>query len=251
MATERGTEASNAPTTGSSTECPWTGRSPLVRRRGLLLSTAVLLAAALLPGCGEDGPRRVLLVGDSLMNQTGAALTNILRDDDVRNEGVNGSGLLTPAYLDWPAQLRRLLDRFDPDVVVFRFVGNFDLGTGETYTAADGHVIESRRDPAFYDAWQAQARRMTDQAEEAGAEVVWVLPPPNASFVPQANTDRLREGYEDLGTTTVDANEVLADEDGEFLPEAEDGTPLRNDDGLHLATEGARRLARLVADEIS
>jgi len=222
-----------------------------MRRRGPLLILFVLVAAVLLPSCGDDGPRRVLLVGDSVMNQTGGALTNILREDDVRNEGVNGSGLLTPDYLDWPAQLRRLLDRFDPDVVVFLFVGNFDLGTGETYTTADGHVIESRRDPAFPRAWQAQAQRMTDLAEEAGADVVWVLPPPMQDAADQALIEQLRAGYEDLGTTTVDANEVLADDDGGFLAEADDGTPLRNRDGVHLANEGARRLARLVADEVS
>src|SRR6187401_1059096 len=107
-----------------------------MRRRGLLLILFVFVASAVVTACGDDGPERVLLVGDSVMNQTGAALTNILRDDDVRNEGVNGSGLLTPDYLDWPAQLRRLLDRFDPDVVVFLFVGNFDLGTDEVYTTA-------------------------------------------------------------------------------------------------------------------
>jgi hypothetical protein len=192
----------------------------------------------------------VLLVGDSVMNQTGAALATILRDDDVRNEGVNGSGLLTPDYLDWPAQLRRLLNRFDPDVVVFLFVGNFDLGTGEVFTTADGHEIESRRDPAFYRAWQAQAQRMTDQAEEAGADVLWVLPPPMADAADQAEVDRLRTVYEDLGTTTVDADDVLADDDGGFLADAPNGTPLRNADGVHLATEGARRLAQLIADQV-
>ena len=223
-----------------------------MRRRGLpFILLVVLVAATTLTSCSDDGPRRVLLVGDSVMNQTGAALTNILQDDDVRNEGVNGSGLLTPDYLDWPAQLRGLLDRYDPDVVVFLFVGNFDLGTGETYTTADGHVIESRRDPAFYRAWQAQAQRMTDQADEAGADVLWVLPPPMRNAADQAEVDQLRDAYEQLGTDTVDANDVLADDNGDFLAEADDGTALRNADGVHLANEGARRLAQLIADEIN
>jgi hypothetical protein len=219
-------------------------------RRSVSVLLLVVVLSVSITACGDDGPRRVLLVGDSVMNQTGAALTNILRDDDVRNEGVNGSGLLTPNYLDWPAQLRRLLDRFDPDVVVFLFVGNFDLGTGEVFTTADGHEIESRRDPAFYRAWQAQAQRMTDQAEEAGAEIIWVLPPPMEDAADQAQVTHLRAAYEDLGTTTVDANDVLADADGDFLADTPDGTPLRNEDGVHLANEGAQQLARLVADEI-
>jgi hypothetical protein len=217
--------------------------------RALLLVLAILTVSV--TACGDDGPKRVLLVGDSVMNQTGAALTNILRDDDVRNEGVNGSGLLTPDYLDWPAQLRRLLDRFDPDQVVFLFVGNFDLGTGEVFTTADGHEITSRRDPAFYRAWQAQAQRMTDQAEDAGADVLWVLPPPMRDPADQAEINQLRDVYEDLGTDTVDAYDVLADDNGDFIAATPDGTALRNDDGVHLANEGARRLAHLIADEIS
>jgi hypothetical protein len=225
-----------------------------MRRRGLLLVVALLLGSALLPSCGDDGPRRVLLVGDSVMNQTGAALTNILREHDVRNEGVNGSGLLTPDYLDWPAQLGRLLDRFDPDVVVFLFVGNFDLGTGEVFTTPDGHQITDRRDPRFFRSWRAQAQLMTERAAE-DADVTWVLPPPMQDAEGQAVVEGLRDAYEDVadetGADLIDANEVLAGDDGGFLAETRDGTPLRNGDGVHLANEGARRLARLVADEIS
>ncbi len=219
--------------------------------RALLLVLVVLTVST--TACGDDGPRRVLLVGDSVMNHTGASLTNILRDDDVRNEGVNGSGLLTPDYLDWPEQLRRLMDRFDPDVVVFLFVGNFDLGTGETFTTPDGHEISDRTDPRFFRSWQAQAQLMTERAAE-DADVTWVLPPPMRDAEGQAVVDGLREAYEEVADETgaglVDANDVLATDDGGFLAESDDGTPLRNADGVHLANEGARRLARLVADEV-
>ena len=40
----------------------------------------------------------------------------------VRNEAVFGSGLLSPWYFDWPPHLRRVLEDYDPDVVVFLFV---------------------------------------------------------------------------------------------------------------------------------
>ncbi|HYF44576.1 MAG TPA: GDSL-type esterase/lipase family protein [Acidimicrobiales bacterium] len=222
-------------------------------RRHWLIVSILVLAAFVLPSCGDDGPRRVLLVGDSVMNQTGAALTNVLRDDDIRNEGVNGSGLLTPDYLDWPEQLRGLLERYDPDVVVFLFVGNFDLGTGEVFTTPDGHQITDRSDPRFFRSWQAQAQLMTERAAE-DAEVAWVLPPPMEDREGQAVVDGLREAYEEVadetGAELIDANDVLATESGGYLAESENGTPLRNSDGVHLANEGAKRLARLIADEI-
>ena len=225
-----------------------------MRRRGLLLFLLCVLFTVSTTACGDDGPRRVLLVGDSVMNQTGAALTNILRDDDVRNEGVNGSGLLTPDYLDWPEQLRGLLERYDPDVVVFLFVGNFDLGTGETFTTPDGHEITDRTDPRFFRSWQAQAQLMTERAAE-DADVVWVNPPPMQEPEAQAVVDGLREGYEEVADETgaglIDAYDVLATDNGGFLAESDDGTPLRNADGVHLANEGAKRLARLIAEDLS
>jgi hypothetical protein len=219
--------------------------------------TAILLLVALLAtmatACGDDGPRRVLLVGDSVMSQTGPPLARALPDDDVRNEAVSGSGLLTPDYVDWPVELRRLLNRFHPDVVVFLFVGNFDLGTGDTFTTLDGRTIDDRLDPAFDEAWRAQAQRMSEQAEDAGADVVWVLPPPMRHREDQQVVDGLRRAYEDVvdevGGSIVDADEVLADDEGRFLG-ADDGTPLRLADGVHLAPAGARRLADLIADEV-
>lgn len=183
----------------------------------------VLLVAVAVTACGDDGPRRVMLVGDSVMNQVAPPLSRDLPDDDVRNESVYGSGLLTPDYLDWPPHLRRLLDRYQPDEVIFLFIGNRAPGT--------------EVDDAFFRAWQEQAQRMTDLAEDAGAEVTWVLPPPMADAEDQAVVDGLRDGYEQLGTATVDADDVLADGEG------------RDPDGVHLDAEGARRLARLIADQ--
>ena len=214
-----------------------------MRVRALLL---FLLLAVGATACGDDGPKRVLLVGDSIMSQAAPTVQRRVGDEaDVRNESVSGSGLLSPGYVDWTNQLGRLLDRFDPDVVVLLFVGNYDLGTGSTFTTAQGDVIGSRQDPAFFRAWQAQAQRMTDQAEEAGADVVWVLPPPMRDREDQTVVEGLRTVYEDLGTTTIDADDALADDDGGFVAD------LRLPDGVHLAPAGARQLGDLIADQVS
>ena len=66
-----------------------------------LLAVGVGVGEALTPST-----EHVLLVGDSIMRQTGPALTRQLGDEyTVHNEGVNGSGLLTPAVFDWADQL--------------------------------------------------------------------------------------------------------------------------------------------------
>ena len=104
---------------------------------GLILTSLALWAAEVGPAPaaaqfepeveGTLGPvRDVLLVGDSIMRSTGPALAHQLGDRcRVHNEGVNGSGLLTPGVFPWPRHLAASLNRFDPDLVVMLFIGNY------------------------------------------------------------------------------------------------------------------------------
>lgn len=217
-----------------------------MRLRPLLLLLA--LAAIALPACSDEGADRVLLVGDSVMGQTAPALSRALGDDvDVRNESVSGSGLLTPWFVDWPAELRRLLRVADPDVVAFLFVGNYRGDDEPEYETATGHQIEQPGDPAFYRAWQAQAERMTEMASEE-ADVIWVLPPPMANATDARIVAGLREVYEavaeETGADLVDADDSLAGPDNEFVAR------WRAVDGVHLAPDGARRLGDQLADTV-
>jgi hypothetical protein len=211
---------------------------------GLLLG---LVAAS----CGNDGPPRVLLVGDSVMNQAAGPLRQLFADSDVdvRNEAVNGSGLLTPGLFDWRHHLPRILDRYHPDVVVFLFIGNYRLGVAERYTTADGHQIEDRSDPVFFEAWEAVARRMTEQAQDDGADVIWVLPPPMRPAEDQAVADGLRDVDERIaeqtGAGVVDAADALAGPEGGFRAD------LRVPDGVHLNGDGAQELAAQLHEVIS
>ena len=92
----------------------------------------------------------VLLVGDSIMKSTGPALADQLGDRyRVHNEGVNGSGVLTPDVFDWPAQLPASLNQFDPDVVVMLFIGNYTSDPAQMWVAADGRTVPDIYSPAF------------------------------------------------------------------------------------------------------
>ncbi|MET0739881.1 MAG: GDSL-type esterase/lipase family protein [Acidimicrobiales bacterium] len=217
------------------------------------------LLAATVSCSSDDGPTRVLLVGDSVMHQLGDALIDQApRGVKVRNEAVWGSGLLSPWFVDWPANLNDLLDQYDPDIVVFLFVGNYNFGGDHEYETASGVRIPDRTSPAFFRAWQAQAEHMTERAAEAGAEVAWILPPPMSGPDGQAVVDGLRDVYEqvaeDTGAELIDANDVLARENGSFLARGTnadgESVPLRSPDGVHLAPTGAARLAALVRDHL-
>jgi hypothetical protein len=219
-----------------------------VRRRvgPTLLATLLLLSSCSL--FEDEPPRRVLLVGDSIMNQVAEPLRRRLGPEvDVRNEAVGGSGLLTPEVVDWPARLRQVVENWDPDAVVLLFVGNY---IGDRWETPDGHVIQDKSDPAFFEAWAARSDESMSVLADEVDEVVWVLPPPMRSAEDQRVVERLREiylGLEDRwpGIEYVDGAEVLGGPDGEFVPRG------RDPDGVHLRREGAQRLAEAIHESLT
>jgi len=216
-----------------------------------LLALGVGVGEALTPSTDQ-----VLLVGDSIMRQTGPALTRQLGDGStVHNEGVNGSGLLTPAFFDWEDQLEESLVRTDPDIVVMLFIGNYTDDPAEFWATPDGKPIPSVQAPGFASAWGRQVDAAMAAIAESGARVVLVLPPPMVTPELQAVVDALRAEYEQVAgdrdfVTLADAAEAVGGENGEWVAElpAGDGSmrPVRVPDTVHLADHGQR----LVASEI-
>jgi hypothetical protein len=198
----------------------------------------------------------VLLVGDSILRQTGPSLDDELGwGPDVRNEAVNGSGLLTPGEFDWEAELPGMLEG-GPDTVVVLFIGNYT--DTDLATTADGTPIQAGS-PEFFEAWGAASERVATTLLEAGVDVTWVLPPPMLDPQNQAIVDGLRLEYEALAERhpeieLVDGTVALGGENGEFLAqrEGEDGDPqtLRAGDGVHLAEAGQDALAAAIADAL-
>ncbi len=190
------------------------------------------------------------------MKSTGEALAHQLGDRyRVHNEGVNGSGLLTPDVFDWPTQLPASLNQFDPGVVVMLFIGNYTSDPAQMWVAADGRTVPDIYAPAFAREWGQQAERYVTEVLSTGADVVLVLPPPMISARVQRVTDRLRAEYRAVAdrhpeVTLVDAATAVGGPDGEWVatrPTAA-GTlaPVRVADTVHLADHGQA----LVAHEI-
>jgi hypothetical protein len=202
------------------------------------------------------GPLRVLLVGDSIMRQTGPALARQLGARFVvHNEAVNGSGLLTPALFDWPVHLRQTLRSFQPDIVVMTFIGNYTADPAQRWHTTDGHTVPDIYAPSFSQAWGHQADLAVAQMVDAGAEVVLVLPPPMISPRIQAVTDRLRAEYQQVAArwphvTLVDAADAVGGPNGGWVPSRPTASgqeePVRTGDTVHLAPHGQSLLAREV-----
>jgi len=220
-----------------------------------LLAVGVGVGEALTPST-----EHVLLVGDSIMRQTGPALTRQLGDEyTVHNEGVNGSGLLTPAVFDWADQLEQDLVRTDPDLVVMLFIGNYTDDPDELWTTATGEVVDSVHRPAFAREWGRQVDAAMAAIAESGARVVLVLPPPMVTGELQAVVDALRAEYERVAAdwdfvTLADATTAVGGENGEWVASlpAGDGSmrPVRVPDTVHLAVHGQRLVAREIATTI-
>jgi hypothetical protein len=186
-------------------------------------------------------PEQVLLVGDSILRQTGPALVRALGDGfTVRNVAVNGSGLLTPRFFDWAARVDQELARATPDLVVISFIGNYTGDPAGLWTTADGRTVESIESPDFAPEWARQTDALLADVARTGARVVLVLPPSIPVPAVQDVVDRLRVVYQDAAArwpnvTLVDAAAVL--------PGPED----RAEDGVHLSDRGEQRLAAAIA----
>jgi hypothetical protein len=203
---------------------------------------------------------RVLLAGDSILRQTGPAVDDRFGFSTViDNAAVNNSGLLTPHVADWHRRLQDQLDEGDPAVIVFLFIGNYT--DTELYVNEDGVEVQ-KNTPEFFAAWGREADRLMQVLEdrESEAEVFWVLPPPQLSQENQITTAGLRQTYTELAERwpeihLIDANAALAGPNGEYLASTTNANgrtvELRTGDTVHLTEAGARRLARLIHDEIA
>ena len=206
------------------------------------------------PSSEPTAVRDVVLVGDSIMRSTGPALAHQLGARwRVHNEGVNGSGLLTPGLFPWPRHLAASLNQFDPDVVVMLFIGNYTADPAQKWVAADGRLVPDIYARSFAREWGLQAERFVTQMIGSGADVVLVLPPPMISARVQIVTDRLRAEYRAVAArhpevTLANAATAVGGPHGEWVanrPTASGGQGLRRGgDTVHLARHGQGLVAR-------
>jgi hypothetical protein len=231
-----------------------------VRRAAGLVLLAVLALGVAVGEALTPSTEHVLLVGDSIMRQTGPALTRQVGDRfTVHNEGVNGSGLLTPGVFDWPDHLAQDLARTDPDVVVMLFIGNYTDDPAELWVTPDGERVANVNSPAFAREWGRQVDAATAAIADRGATVVLVLPPPMAVAELQSVVAALRAEYERVAADwdfvrLADATEAVGGPNGEWVADlpAGDGSlrPVRVPDTVHLAEHGQRLVAREIAGKV-
>lgn len=198
-------------------------------------------------------PLRVLVLGDSIGIDLGQALVNDMSATGVVTPVLDGrldTGLARPDYFDWPAELRVDLATDRPQLVVVM------LGANDPQGLVDGGSTTSFGSPAWNAAYGRRVGAFVDEANAAGAHVLWVGMPPMAGAQLNGEMEVVNAVVESqitarrAGATYLPSVDVLGDGQGNFtayLPDAS-GTEvnIRTPDGVHLAPGGGERLAQAV-----
>jgi hypothetical protein len=196
-------------------------------------------------GTRED-PLRMVVIGDSFAQGLGGSLSReTLRNTvAVESRGLLSSGLTRPDFFNWPATLREIAERFQPDVTVIMLGGN----DPQTMTVLDSSVQIPQTDT---DRWRStyadRVGDMMDIATAEGGRAVWVGLPTMREEFRDRQSKRLNRIYkEEAGergdVEYVDAYELFGDTNGRYAPFLRDdgGTPtaVRASDGEHMTSAG-------------
>jgi len=205
------------------------------------------------PPLAARGVDHVALIGDSIMYQPSCAIAESLAKLGITTSryAVSGTGLLNGS-VDWIARTKQIMASDHPDIVVAIFVGNY---LQPPVRDAQGRPILVDT-PAFFSAWQARAREISQIVNRGGASMYWVSPPPIAPLPPLGHAQKLFDGYR-----TIPGDHFL--ESGDVLRGPHDSAPpamktchhkrvVRSPiDGVHLTDDGARIYGQQIAHDLS
>lgn len=205
-------------------------------------------------------PLKILIVGDSVGLDLGQPLVNTLAaygDVTTYLDGRIDTGLSRPDYFNWPAELQVDLTNQQPNLVVVMIGANDPQGL-VTPTASLTYD-----QPGWDEAYAARVAAFIDEANAAGAHVLWVGMPPmqdpgldaalkhlNGLVQGQVALAQAKNG----GASYLSSAGALGDLRGgfaAFLPDTSGAeVNVRTPDGIHLTPGGGARLAAAVAQAI-
>jgi hypothetical protein len=223
------------------------------RRAAVALVVAMVVAgtapaAAAPTAARQQSAPRVLLLGDSVLDQLGAPAAGTLRrlGAEVVVDGVWGSTLLTRDQYDMGRPIAdgaggSWFRRADAEVAAFRptVVGvSLNHNYHEPWPRdAAGREISDTGSPSFATMVRQQIRLFVQHLAVGGATVVLIAPPPHDAAATLPVWDVYRQVAASDGIPVVDAGASLTDAAGRFSqlrPDC-DGTPQAvHSDGPHL-----------------
>ena len=198
-----------------------------------------------------DMPQTVLFAGDSIMEELGPALAQMLagkKNLKLVQAGRSSTGLCRPDFYDWPKAMRAFMRSEHPKTVVIC------IGTNDDQTVSDAGVRHQFISPRWQLAYRHKVEELINIIEEYGGASIWVSPPimgPNA-LRPRVFAIRevIRQTCEARNVPFIDIWPTLADANGNFqyslIAPGGKTITLRARDGVHIAPAGNKILAKAV-----
>jgi len=206
-----------------------------------------------------DRKLRVVIVGDSLAAGLGYFAERVFLPRLVRvsPQGRISTGLARPDYFNWPYTMHRIVERFDPDLVIVMLGENDHQSLQTVDGAREAQIGTSEWPPAY----RERVLRMMRIATSKGAKVVWAGLPISADFRLREHSRRENEIF---GFAASISNDVAYFDAWERFREPRAGYTayfregrrvilIREGDGLHFNAIGytilAREIAKLAVEE--
>jgi uncharacterized protein len=206
-----------------------------------------------------DRKLRVAIVGDSLAAGLGYFAERVFLPRLVRvsPQGRISTGLARPDYFNWPYTMHRIVDRFDPDLVIVMLGENDHQSLQTVHGDREAQIGTSEWPPTY----RERVLRMMRIATSKGAKVVWAGLPISADVRLREHSRRQNEIF---GFAASISNDVAYFDAWERFREPRAGYTayfregrrvilIREGDGLHFNAIGytilAREIAKLAVEE--
>jgi hypothetical protein len=203
-------------------------------------------------------PLRVFIGGDSIVRDAGDAFLQIAGGSPLFETTLhyeNATGLTRPDFYDWPAALTNDMATHRPEVAFIMFGGNDSQGL----IAPDGTTHPGPSDAGWRTEYARRVGAVMDLLRADDRIVFWIGLPPMREAGFDGRAQVMNSIYRDEAEgrpwmTYFDTVPIFGDDEGRFverLPNRNgDLVDLRQEDGIHLSSPGAERLARALLDRI-
>ena len=195
----------------------------------------------------------VILIGDSIMQGFGWGFENTLKTSKItiKNLAKASTGLTNKKFYDWSEELKNALENLKNRPQNLLILALFGANDAYSY-AFDGQALEFGTD-AWKRAYEGRIAQIYDIADEYGAQVAWLGMPCMRSekFDKKMKTLNLiyKDAAQKYGARYIDIGGAIC-KGGKFLKAGADKKPLRNDDGVHISMNGAKKVAVYVVDKL-
>ncbi|HWL90445.1 MAG TPA: DUF459 domain-containing protein [Actinomycetota bacterium] len=200
-----------------------------------------------------DRRLRVVIVGDSLAAGLGFFAERVFRPRLVKvsRQGRISTGLARADYFNWPFTMRRIVDSFDPDLVIV-MLGENDHQSLQT---VNGQRVAQIGTSEWPPAYRERVLKMMRIAASQGAKVVWAGLPISADPGLRDHSRRQNEIFEFAASISddvafFDSWERFREPGGGYTAYFREGRRvilIREGDGLHFNAIGYTILAREIA----